>query len=448
MSKAPPSLQPPNTGDDRAWHAYWQAQAQQWRTEPEIDIERQQYLDEHLTIKEREWEHYPFKDIVLDRADIEWLLANHNDERRFAGQSYQLLQKRNGLDLRGADLRKADLHDLPLKGVDLYNAHLEETDLREVHLERANLSAAYLQDAYLYNAHLEDAYLSEAQLNRADLRAAHLEGADLSEACLESADLSEAHLERTNLKGASLERTNLRAAHLEGTDLSGAHLEGSNLSGAFFTSVTNLKGVHFGNEKSGFVLLAGVRWSDVDLSVVDWTQMNILGDEYQARRREKENGEAKDSTTRLEEYRTAVRANRQLAVALQGEGLNEEAARFAYRAQRLQRVVLRRQSKLGQYLFSLFLDLLVGYGYRPGRTVSWYLAIIFGFAIVYLQFGHLPPLEAFIFSMTSFHGRGFFPANTLLLNDARVIFAAFEAVIGLLIEASLIATFTQRFFGK
>src|SRR6266566_1431841 len=236
MSKAPPSLQPPNMGDDRAWHAYWQAQAQPWRTEPEIDIERQQYLDEHLTIKEREWERYPFKDIILDRADVEWLLANYNDERRFTGQSYQLLQKRNGLDLRGADLRKVDLHDLPLKGVDLYNAHLEETDLREVHLERANLSAAYLHDAYLYNAHLEDAYLSEAQLNRADLRAAHLEGADLS----------------------------------------GAHLEGSNLSGAFFTSVTNLKGVHFGNKKSGFVLLAGVRWSDVDLSVVDWTQMNIL----------------------------------------------------------------------------------------------------------------------------------------------------------------------------
>jgi uncharacterized protein YjbI with pentapeptide repeats len=448
LSKAPPSFQPPNTNDDRAWHAYWQAQAQPWRTEPEIDIERQQYLDEHLTIKEREWEHYPFKDIVLDRADIEWLLAKYNDERGFPEQSYHLLQKRNGLDLRGADLRKVDLHDLPLKGVDLYNAHLEGTDLREVHLERANLSAAYLHDAFLYNAHLEDAYLSEAQLNGADLRAAYLEGADLSEACLESADLSEAHLERTNLKGASLERTNLRAAHLEGTDLSGAHLEGSNLSGAFFTSVTNLKGVHFGNEKSGFVLLAGVRWSDVDLSVVDWSQMNILGDEYQARRREKENGEAKDSTTRLEEYRTAVRANRQLAVALQGQGLNEEAARFAYRAQRLQRVVLRRQRKLGQYLFSLFLDLLVGYGYRPGRTLFWYLAIIFGFAIAYLEIGHLSPLEALIFSMTSFHGRGFFPANTLLLSDARVIFAAFEAVIGLLIEASLIATFTQRFFGK
>ncbi len=448
MSKAPPSFQPPNTNDDRAWHAYWEAQAQPWRTEPEINSERQQYLGEHLTVKEREWERYPFKDIVLGRADVEWLLANYDDGRGFAEQSSQPMQRRNGLDLRGADLREVDLHGLPLKGVDLYNAHLEGTDLREVHLERANLSAAYLQDAYLYNAHLEDAYLSEAQLNGADLRAAHLEGADLSEAYLERADLSEAYLEGTNLKGAHLEKADLRAAHLEGTDLNGTHLEGSNLSGAFFTSVTNLRGVHLGNEKSGFVLFAGVRWSDVDLSVVDWTQMNILGDEYLARRWEKENGEAKDSTTRLEEYRTAVRANRQLAVALRGEGLNEEAARYAYRAQRLQRVVLRRQRKPGQYLFSWFLDLLVGYGYRPGRTLFWYLAIIVGFALAYFAFGHLPPLEAFIFSLTSFHGRGFFPESTLFFNDARVILAVFEAVIGFLIEASLIATFTQRFIGK
>ncbi|MGZ3642577.1 MAG: pentapeptide repeat-containing protein [Ktedonobacteraceae bacterium] len=448
MSKAPPSLQRPNTDDDRAWHAYWEVQDQPWRTEPEIDSERQQYLHEHLTVKEREWERYPFMDSVLNRADVEWLLATYADGRGFAAQDYQLLQKRNGLDLRGADLRKIDLHGLPMKGVDLYNAHLEGTDLREVHLERANLSAAYLQDAYLYNAHLEDAYLSEAHLEGADLRAARLEGADLSEAYLERADLSEAHLERTDLKGAHLEQVGLRAAHLEGTDLNGAHLEGSNLSGAFFTSVTNLRGVHLGDEKSGFVLFAGVRCGDVDLSVVDWAQMNILGDEYQARRREKDNGEAKDSTTRLEEYRTAVRANRQLAVALRGEGLNEEAARYAYRAQRLQRVVLRRQRKPGQYLFSLFLDLLVGYGYRPGRSLFWYLGVIFGFAITFFAFGHLTPLEAFIFSLTSFHGRGFFPGSTLYLNDTRVILAAFEAVVGLLIEASLIATFTQRFIGK
>ncbi len=36
------------------------------------------------------------------------------------------------------------------------------------------------------------------------------------------------------------------------------------------------------------------------------------------------------SEARLEEYEAAVRANRQLAVVLQEQGLNEEAARFTY----------------------------------------------------------------------------------------------------------------------
>jgi len=50
--------------------------------------------------------------------------------------------------------------------------------------------------------------------------------------------------------------------------------------------------------------------------------------------------------------------------------------------------------------------------------------------------------------LTSFHGRGFFPEGTFYFNDARAILAVIEAVIGFLIEASLIATFTQRFIGK
>src|SRR2546421_8337769 len=106
------SLERPNRNDHRAWHAYWEAQDQAWRTEPEIDIQRQQYLDERLTVEEREWEKYPFKDIVLNRADVEWLLANYDESER-AEQSYQQLQRRNGLDLRGADLRKVDLRGLP-----------------------------------------------------------------------------------------------------------------------------------------------------------------------------------------------------------------------------------------------------------------------------------------------------------------------------------------------
>jgi hypothetical protein len=81
-----------------------------------------------------------------------------------------------------------------------------------------------------------------------------------------------------------------------------------------------------------------------------------------------------------------------------------------------------------------------------------YLLTITGFAITYLILGHtvgptLTPLGALVFSVTSFHGRGFFPGG-IRLDDPITVLAASEAVIGLIIEVSLIAAFTQRFFGK
>jgi hypothetical protein len=102
-------------------------------------------------------------------------------------------------------------------------------------------------------------------------------------------------------------------------------------------------------------------------------------------------------------------------------------------------------------LGSLLLDLLAGHGYKSGRTVIWYLLTIGGFAWAYFHLGptegHLfSPSGALVFSVTSFHGRGFFP-GTLNLEDTITQLAA-EAVIGFFIEISFIATFTQRFFGK
>ena len=105
----------------------------------------------------------------------------------------------------------------------------------------------------------------------------------------------------------------------------------------------------------------------------------------------------------------------------------------------------------GQYAFFLLLDLLAGYGYKPGRSFFIYLLVIFGFTIAYSTTGHLPPFpDAFVFSLMSFHGRGFFPSlsGESNLHNPLVVLAAFEAVIGLFVEISFIATFTQRFFGK
>lgn len=76
-----------------------------------------------------------------------------------------------------------------------------------------------------------------------------------------------------------------------------------------------------------------------------------------------------------------------------------------------------------------------------------YLLLIVGFALIYYSFGHLAWYEALVVSLTAFHGRGFF-AQQYQPGDPQSIIAAIEAVVGLLIEISFIATFTQRFFGK
>ena len=174
----------------------------------------------------------------------------------------------------------------------------------------------------------------------------------------------------------------------------------------------------------------------------------------------------------IENHEAAVRAYRQLAAQLRAQGLSEVADRFSERAQIRRRKLLFRQlledwrrpwrlpGDLLRWLFSWFLAILAGYGYHPGRTLLWYLAVIGGFAYAYFQatqsvltFGlhpsQIPPLqwyEALVLSISAFHGRGFFqPVQSL--GDPVAILAAAEAIIGLLIEISFIATFTQRFFG-
>jgi hypothetical protein len=98
--------------------------------------------------------------------------------------------------------------------------------------------------------------------------------------------------------------------------------------------------------------------------------------------------------------------------------------------------------------------MLAGYGYRPGRSIIAYLFVISAFAFCYYALTHILhaqpyPLawyEALVLSVSSFHGRGFFqPVQSL--GDPVAILASIEAVFGLLIEISFIATFTQRFFG-
>ena len=282
-----------------------------------------------------------------------------------------------------------------------------------------------------------------------------MEGAHLNEAHLEGAYLSGAHLEGAFAYTGHFEGASLSSAHLEGVNLFGAHLEGAILSEVFVDSSTKLNKIFLANKQYGVVSLADVHWRDVNIAVVDWSKISKLGDESTALQRTRYDGRPKTELEYLDGFRTAVRAYRQLSTILRNQGLNEDAARFAYRAQMLQRTVFRLKGGVRsflQYLFSLFLDLLAGYGYKPWRSFLAYLLVITAFATAYFVFGHtvgpvLSPLGSLVFSMTSFHGRGFFPGG-IQLDDPLTVLAALEAFVGLLIEVTFIATLTQRLFGK
>ncbi len=363
-----------------------------------------------------------------------------------------------------------DIHP-ELGGANLSRLHLEGANLSETNLEKANLNSAQLagarallieaclEGAILNDAQLEGANFNMARLEKAQFIGSHLKEANLVEAQLKGSDFSRAHMEgarliKANLKGAKLigtflEYANLFEAHLEGAKLIDVHLERAILKGSYIDG-TELKKVTIGDKNNIGPCLADIHWGDTSLASVKWSQVEMLGEEDEALQKERD-GRVKDKAIRLDEYEVALRTNRQLASVLETQGLSEYAAHFAYHAQKLQRVISRRQKKFAQYLFSGFLDLLAGYGYKPGRSLIWYFVIIFGFAIAYFVFGQLPPFpDALVFSMMAFHGRGFFPN----LNDVKnlhtplVVFAACEAVIGLFIEISFIATFTRKYFGK
>jgi uncharacterized protein YjbI with pentapeptide repeats len=400
-----------------------------------------------------------------------------------------------GADLRAAQLEAAVLGRAHLAGVNLVDAHLEGANFIEAHLEGAHLAGAYLEGADLFGAYLVRAVLSKAHLACAHLHDTHLEGANLVAAHLEGADLRAAHLEGAYLRGAHLEGRSYTPGDedliriRQSVTIFPEHLPPADLRRAFLSAATALDGIRLGDATGGAVSVADVRWGGANLAVVDWTpfidRTAVLGDEravhrfkpkphterepfseralvsetederQPSRRKrapERARSRAEWATETLQPLHAAVRANRQLATALREQGMNEEADRFAYRAQILQRRVVRRQGKLGRALGSWLLDALAGYGYNWGRTLAAYLLLIGGFAVAYWLLGPtaghtFAPDGALVFSVTSFHGRGFFPGG-LDLENWLARLAALEAVLGLFIEITFIATFTQRFFAR
>jgi uncharacterized protein YjbI with pentapeptide repeats len=449
MSEQPTATirqEPPAPEGYQSWPEYWQAQGMPWRTEPEIDADRQRFLTARQAIQPDIAKGiYPLGGVALDRGDVEWLLATHESGGMLGPVNWsdERQRTREGLDLRGADLRRIDLRALPLARL---RGGLVIDERRETAHWQDEAAAVHLEEAALSEAHLEGAWLETAYLRGVFGRGTHLEQARLSEAHLEGAMFPETHLEAARLIGARLQEANLEQAHLEGANLHAVSLD----------ATTYLRGVRLSSPEHGQAWLANVVWGGAILSEVDWSQTKILGAERVARHPNREPRPPLPpilfTSPRVVLFEFAVQAYRQLAIALRAQGVSGWADHFAYRGQVVERQVLWRRHQYLRYFGSLLLDLISGYGYRPARAFITYALVIAGFMALFLlnsQFvaPHLSWNEALVLSVSSFHGRGFFNPN-IALGDTYAELAAAEAILGLFIEITFIATFTQRFFAR
>jgi uncharacterized protein YjbI with pentapeptide repeats len=371
----------------------------------------------------------PYDGVQIRTAgEVRWILAR----RGWSGQESEYTVKYvlvpQGLGSERANFAGARLPDVNLKGLRLRRANLRRTNL-----VKANLSGVDLLDA---------------DLSHADLGYASFEGANLSWANLHEARLREVNLQRAQLRFADLTGARFARADLRGANLRDARMDASTvLSGVVLDARTRVR---------------DVVWNGVALTRIAWERITKLGDEEDARRRPTRDRGRKAQTTaqtkaqRSEEglaaYQGAVRTYQQLALALRSQGILDPAAHFAFRAQLLQRGVLRRQHKYGRLVFSWLLAMLSGYGYRLSRILLAYVVVLLLFAAAYFAGGqwfggtNLAWYQALLVSLTAVHGRVFF--EQFGLNSVQAWIAAVEAVVGLVIEGVFVAMLIQRFFAR
>ena len=462
----------------------------------------------------------PFAGVRLSGADVAWLAAPlRNPDNRTVPDLHL-----EGADLRQAHLESADLRFAHLEGAEFWQAHLEGAYLYGARLEDASLDEAHLESAGFFKAHLEGARLLQAHLEHADLVEAHLEGARLNQARLAGADFTRAHLESrvyaaddpnlarvravnpafpatldpTDLRGALLDdATILRDASLSaagsrtGPQVSDVHWSGASLGALDWTAFTR-RGALLGDERAArgwrprrYIESAAAKpepTSDASVSQPplvpdvpdDATASQASPAETQAQRDPNAVGTARSvgaesrrafrRAQRKESgaaWARAMRANQQLARALRAQGLGDEADHFAYRAWVARRGVLRRRRAWLRWLAAGWLGFVAGHGYRFGRALALYVAVIATFTGLYLlASAETPPFDvisvsqsihaplawydALALSVSAFHGRGFFQLP-LRADDLSALLAVIESFIGLFVELGVVAAFARRY---
>ncbi|WP_329312196.1 pentapeptide repeat-containing protein [Streptomyces sp. NBC_01262] len=361
---------------------------------------------------------YPFSGYRLGRDDIEWLIAEFPEEGNGSG-----------LDLRGVDLSGEDLSGLPLRNAvaglsgaawRVVDQGAQNADHRETLYRRAAIT---LRDSSLVNSDLSGASLTHADLRGVNMSDCHLEGADLF---------------RVNLGGD----------------------RPASLHGAICNHDTRFNEAVLASPEGVGPRLFDVRWNGSSLTGINWSDLKKVAEEtrsfHESRRRIGDSWKDHNKR-RITWYLEAAQTYGQLSSVLRTQGLNDQARRFTYRAEvarfwSLLHSSLSSTKKWPQFLFSLLLGVISGWGYRLYRSAILYAVAVFVFAVLYRETSsdagnpEYSWREAITLSVIAFHGRAFYPNDPYALNTGFATVGAVEAFIGLFIEAIVIATLTRRIF--
>lgn len=169
-----------------------------------------------------------------------------------------------GIDLKGRELARANLHGSRLTGADFRDAGLENANFFEADLTQADLRGARLAGTNFIQARLNGADLSGTDLRSARLHGTlfldtNLSGADLSQQNLAWCDFTGASLASAKLTGATMNRVSFRNADLRHAQVDCAGAEGGDFAAADLTCAvladTNFTGANlFGASLAGAII--------------------------------------------------------------------------------------------------------------------------------------------------------------------------------------------------
>jgi uncharacterized protein YjbI with pentapeptide repeats len=114
-------------------------------------------------------------------------------------------------------------------------------DLRGRDLRGAQLSGADLRKARITKVDLREANMSESQFQGANMSESKFQGANMNKSYFQGADMSESHFQGASIVMSSFQEANVNQSEFQGADVSYSHFEGA------YAFLSQFQGANLGN---------------------------------------------------------------------------------------------------------------------------------------------------------------------------------------------------------